>query len=95
VVGKGAHDVTIQWSIFAESKSSSGSNLPVLVSTGTERVSMHHNLLIKGYERLPQAKYSDEALLILWVCAHAIHSRAASRAECASIHIHLRSVGGP
>jgi hypothetical protein len=58
-IGKGAHNVTVQWSIFAESKSSSGTNLPVLVSTGTKRVSMHHNLLIKGYERLPQAKYSD------------------------------------
>jgi hypothetical protein len=58
-LGKGAHDVTIQWSIFAESKSSSGTNLPVLIGTNTKRVSMHHNLLIKGYERLPQVKYSD------------------------------------
>jgi len=58
-MGKGAHDVTIQWSIFAESKSSSGTNLPVLISTNTKRVSMHHNLFIKGYERLPQVKYSD------------------------------------
>jgi hypothetical protein len=58
-MGKEAHDVSVQWSIFAESQGSSGTNLPVLVSTGTRRVSMHHNLLIKGYERLPQAKYSD------------------------------------
>jgi hypothetical protein len=58
-MGKEAHDVSVQWSIFAESGSATGTNLPVLISASTKRASMHHNLLIKGYERLPQAKYSD------------------------------------
>jgi hypothetical protein len=61
-VDKGAHDVTIQWSIFAEGKNASH-NLPILIagksaSTGgqTRRVSFHHNLIVKGYERMPQVK---------------------------------------
>jgi pectate lyase len=58
-VGKGARDITVQWSIFAESKGSSGSNLLVLISTNTRRVTMHHNLLIKAYERMPQVKWLD------------------------------------
>jgi pectate lyase len=58
-INKGARDVTIQWSILAESKSPTGKNLPILVNVGTKRVSMHHNLFIKGYERLPQARYSE------------------------------------
>ena len=63
-VGRGAHDVTIQWSIFAEGK---GHNLPILIAgvsreTGAvaRRVTMHHNLFIKGAERLPQVKWSDK-----------------------------------
>jgi pectate lyase len=59
-VGKEAHDVTIQWSIFAESKNPyEHTNLPVLIGTGTKRISLHHNLMIMGYERLPQVKYSN------------------------------------
>jgi pectate lyase len=54
-IGKGAHDITVQWSIFAEG---AGKNLPVLL-TGVQRVSLHHNLVIKGHERLPQIKWSD------------------------------------
>jgi pectate lyase len=57
-MGKGAHDITVQYSIFAESKNAKGTNLPVLLS-GVSRVSLHHNLFIKGYERLPQVKWSD------------------------------------
>ena len=58
-VNTGAHDVTVQWSILAESQSGTGMNLPVLVGTNTRRVSLHHNLLITGYDHLPQVKYSD------------------------------------
>jgi pectate lyase len=61
-IGKNAHDITVQWSIFAESKSATGTNLPVLIGPSTMRVSLHHNLLIKGYERLPQVKYSDSGV---------------------------------
>jgi pectate lyase len=57
-IGSNARDVTVQYSIFAESKSASGTNLPVLLA-GARRVSLHHNLLIKGDERLPQVKWSD------------------------------------
>ena len=55
----GAHDVTVQASIFAESQSPDGKNLPVLVAYGAQRISFHHNLFLKGYERLPQVKYAD------------------------------------
>jgi hypothetical protein len=58
-VGKGARDITVQWSLFAESKSPSGKNLLVLISTNTRRVTMHHNLFVKAYERMPQVKWSD------------------------------------
>jgi hypothetical protein len=61
-VGKNAHDITVQWSIFAESKSRTGANLPILIGPSTRQVSLHHNLLIKGYERLPQVKYSDSGV---------------------------------
>jgi pectate lyase len=57
-MGKGAHDITVQWSIFAEG---AGKNLPVLIA-GVQRVSLHHNLFIKGYERLPQIKWSDRGV---------------------------------
>jgi hypothetical protein len=57
-VVKGAHDVTIQWSIFAQHDSSDG--LPVLVGYKAQRVSLHHNLLTRGYERLPQAMWADD-----------------------------------
>lgn len=59
-ISGGAHDVTVQYSIFAESKGEDGTNLPIIVSSGAKRVSFHHNLLIKGYERLPQVKYADD-----------------------------------
>ena len=61
-IGRKAHDVTIQCSIFAESVSSSGSNLPILITSGAERISFHHNLMIKGYERMPQMTYSDSGV---------------------------------
>ena len=64
-IGRGAHDVTVQWSIFAEGKNASH-KLPILIagkssSTGgqTRRVSFHHNLIVKGYERMPQVKVED------------------------------------
>lgn len=64
-VDKGARDVTIQWSLFAEGKNPSH-NLPVLISgtsktTGaqTRRVSFHHNLVVKGYERMPYVTLSS------------------------------------
>jgi pectate lyase len=64
-VDKGAHDITIQWSLFAEGKNPSH-NLPVLIAgtsktTGaqTRRVSFHHNLVVKGYERMPYVSLSS------------------------------------
>jgi len=55
-MGKEAHDITVQWSIFAEG---AGKNLPVLLFRA-KRVTFHHNFLIKGTERLPQVKWSDD-----------------------------------
>jgi hypothetical protein len=46
----------VQYSIFAEG---AANNLPVIVYGGSKRISFHHNLFIRGYERLPQVKYSD------------------------------------
>jgi pectate lyase len=63
--GKNGHDITVQWSIFAESKGQFGENLPVLIGPSTLRVSLHHNILMKGYERLPQVKYSDSGIQAL------------------------------
>jgi hypothetical protein len=59
-INKGAHDVTVQWSIFAESKGATGHNLPILVGGNTKRVSFHHNLVVKGYERMPRVVYSAD-----------------------------------
>jgi Carbohydrate binding module (family 6) len=58
-MGSYAHDITVQYSIFAESKSATGKNLPVLIGSSTQRVSFHHNLIVKGYERMPQVVYSS------------------------------------
>lgn len=56
-VGKGAHDITISWSIFAEGRPSH--NLVLLIAPLTRRISFHHNVLIKGYQRMPQVKWSN------------------------------------
>ena len=56
-IGKGAHDITVQWSIFAEG---AGKNLPVLIGYRAKHVSFHHNLIIKGTERLPQMMWSHD-----------------------------------
>jgi hypothetical protein len=59
-MGSGVHDVTVQWSIFAESENpSKNTNLPIPISSGAKRISFHHNLVVKGHERMPQARYSD------------------------------------
>jgi len=43
-----AHDITIQWSIIAETVKNS------LIRTGLTNISLHHNLFIAGDERNPQ-----------------------------------------
>ena len=44
----GAHDITVQWSIIAETVKNS------LIRTGLTNISLHHNLFILGNERNPQ-----------------------------------------
>jgi pectate lyase len=44
----GAHDITVQWSILAETVKNS------LIRTGLTNISLHHNLFIIGNERNPQ-----------------------------------------
>ena len=43
-----AHDITIQWSVLAETVKNS------LIRTGLTNISLHHNLFIEGDERNPQ-----------------------------------------
>jgi len=50
-VTRGASDVTIQWSIIAENDPSH--NLLVLVDLQALRVTLHHNLFVKGQSRNP------------------------------------------
>jgi pectate lyase len=57
-VGRGAYDVTIQWSIFAEGDPRH--SFPALIGYRSKRVSFHHNLIIKGYERMPQVMWSND-----------------------------------
>jgi pectate lyase len=54
-IGRDAHDITVQWSIFAEG---ARKNLPVLIGYRAQRISFHHNLIIKGTERMPQLMWS-------------------------------------
>jgi Carbohydrate binding module (family 6) len=57
-IGGQARDITVQWSLFARSQGAGGQNYPILVA-GAQRVSLHHNLFIDGYERLPQVMWSN------------------------------------
>lgn len=47
-ISDGAHDVTIQWCIIAETVKNS------LIRTGVYNLSLHHNLYVEGDERNPQ-----------------------------------------
>lgn len=47
-ISDGAHDVTIQWCILAETYKNS------LIRTGVSNISLHHNLYVHGDERNPQ-----------------------------------------
>jgi pectate lyase len=47
-ITSGVHDVTVQWSIIAETVKNQ------LVSYGVDRLSLHHNLYVHGSERNPQ-----------------------------------------
>jgi pectate lyase len=57
-----AHDVTIQWSILAEGTPEH--NLAMLIKYGTTRVTVHHNLFIKTWDRNPLCGGSDVATAI-------------------------------
>jgi hypothetical protein len=59
-VDKGAHDVTLQYSIVGDSYNPrGGTRLPVLIAANTQHISLHHNLIHDGYERLPKVVYSN------------------------------------
>ena len=47
-ISDGAHDITVQWSIIAETVKNS------LIRTGLTNISLHHNLYVMGSERNPQ-----------------------------------------
>jgi len=52
-----AHDVTIQWSIFAEN--APDHNLLSLMEYKAKRVTFHHNLFVKGQSRNPQSGWNN------------------------------------
>lgn len=65
-IGSGARDITIQWCLLAEGDPNH--NLMLLIGdkpspeTGrlSARVTLHHNLFVKGQERMPQVKASPD-----------------------------------
>jgi pectate lyase len=59
-VGEDTHDVTIQWSIFAQG-SPMFNNFLSLIKYDTTRISVHHNLFINGASRNPHCGGSDIA----------------------------------
>ena len=60
-----SHDVTVQWSIFAEGAAQDPTTCPTCTSKGalikydTTRVTVHHNLFINEYDRQPQCANND------------------------------------
>lgn len=54
-VTNGAHDVTISWSILAEP----ASGKTMLIKYNARRISLHHNVFVKGLTRNPQAGVDD------------------------------------
>jgi pectate lyase len=64
-VTKGAHDITISYSIFAENKYSEDNTLISIFGPtegdptyNTRRVTMHHNLIMEGSSRMPKVAWS-------------------------------------
>jgi pectate lyase len=57
-----AHDITIQWSIFAEGNPAH--NLASLIKYDTTRISVHHNLYVNTWDRNPMCAGSDIATAI-------------------------------
>jgi len=56
------HDVTIQWSIFAEGNPAH--NLASLIKYNTTRITVHHNAYINTWDRNPMCGGSDVATAI-------------------------------
>jgi pectate lyase len=54
-ITRGAHDVTVAWSIF------SGCDKNSLIKFGTQRVSLHHNVFVDGRWRNPWISYTTES----------------------------------
>ena len=59
-----AHDITIQWSILADTVKNS------LIRTGLRNISIHHNLFIRGDERNPQLDDAASVDIVNNVIAH-------------------------
>jgi hypothetical protein len=56
-ITNGAHDVTVSWSILAAPRGGK----TMLVSAGASRVTLHHNLFIKGRSRNPAVTRAPDA----------------------------------
>lgn len=53
-ITRGAHDVTVQWSIFSHSPRS------MLIKYEAARISVHHNIFVNSQWRNPNVAYTDE-----------------------------------
>jgi hypothetical protein len=51
-----AHDVTVSWSIFAQP---AGAGKTMLIKYKPSRVTLHHNLFVKGLQRNPHVRIDD------------------------------------
>lgn len=51
-----SHDVTVSWSIFAEP---AGSGKSMLIKYNPARITLHHNLFVKGIQRNPHVRIDD------------------------------------
>ena len=54
-ITEGSHDVTVSWSIFAEP----ASGKTMLIKYNPARISLHHNLYVRGFSRNPQVRVDD------------------------------------
>lgn len=51
-----SHDVTVSWSIFAEP---AGAGKSMLIKYNPARITLHHNLFVKGIQRNPHVRIDD------------------------------------
>lgn len=58
VVGNAPHDGTVSWNIFADPTQVGGDKVNIVIATGVQRISFHHNITASG-TRHPRVGYQD------------------------------------